>query len=404
MAHEKIVTAFNQIQQAEVAKEKLIAEGIAENHIDIISGERLRVEGKEIRHPSFWQRLFGDDVDDDYATEYNKAIQGGGVLLTVRARKEDADRIETLLDQYSTDYTASYNRGASTTDREFLGETDDVSGRTTSAGFNAGAKGVTGDTDPTAGVPGTLDHDSGKSTVGKTGATDLLTGKDSTTGLTGASTTGVTGASTTGVTGTTAAGVTGAALTGSENHEALKLAEEQVDIGKRQVSDGVVRLRRYTVEDEVAEDVSLFEQHADVFRTAVDEPAYLSDVDWSEKTIEVEESHEVPTVSKTARIKEEVGVRNETSERVETVKDTVRRQEVEVEQTGGTGLEKDRLTGVGSTTGTTAGTTGTTTGATGTTTGVTGATGVTGTTTTGFEKDSLTGSDLDKDPLTGVKK
>ncbi|MDU6536802.1 YsnF/AvaK domain-containing protein [Mixta calida] len=418
MAHEKIVTAFNQIQQAEVAKEKLIAEGIAENHIDIISGERLRVEGKEIRHPSFWQRLFGDDVDDDYATEYNKAIQGGGVLLTVRARKEDADRIETLLDQYSTDYTASYNRGASTTDREFLGETDDVSGRTTSAGFNAGAKGVTGDTDPTAGVPGTLDHDSGKSTAGKTGATDLLTGKDSTTGVTGASTTGVTGASTTGVTGTTAAGVTGAALTGSENHEALKLAEEQVDIGKRQVSDGVVRLRRYTVEDEVAEDVSLFEQHADVFRTAVDEPAYLSDVDWSEKTIEVEESHEVPTVSKTARIKEEVGVRNETSERVETVKDTVRRQEVEVEQTGGTGLEKDRLTGVGSTTGTTAGTTGTTTGATGTTagatgtttgatgttTGVTGATGVTGTTTTGFEKDSLTGSDLDKDPLTGVKK
>ncbi|WP_333896976.1 YsnF/AvaK domain-containing protein [Mixta calida] len=419
MAHEKIVTAFNQIQQAEVAKEKLIAEGIAENHIDIISGERLRVEGKEIRHPSFWQRLFGDDVDDDYATEYNKAIQGGGVLLTVRARKEDADRIETLLDQYSTDYTASYNRGASTTDREFLGETDDVSGRTTSAGFNAGAKGVTGDTDPTAGVPGTLDHDSGKSTAGKTGATDLLTGKDSTTGVTGASTTGVTGASTTGVTGasttgvtgTTAAGVTGAALTGSENHEALKLAEEQVDIGKRQVSDGVVRLRRYTVEDEVAEDVSLFEQHADVFRTAVDEPAYLSDVDWSEKTIEVEESHEVPTVSKTARIKEEVGVRNETSEHVETVKDTVRRQEVEVEQTGGTGLEKDRLTGVGSTTGTTAGTTGTTagttgttTGATGTTTGVTGATGVTGTTTTGFEKDSLTGSDLDKDPLTGVKK
>ena len=38
MAHEKIVTAFNQLQQAEAAKEKLIAEGIAENHIDIISG------------------------------------------------------------------------------------------------------------------------------------------------------------------------------------------------------------------------------------------------------------------------------------------------------------------------------------------------------------------------------
>lgn len=362
MAHEKIVTAFNQVQQAEVAKEKLIAEGIAESHIDIISGERLRVEGKEIRHPSFWQRLFGDDVDDDYATEYNKAIQGGGVLLTVRAPKEDADRVEALLDQYSTDYSASYNRaGTSPTNGDYLGETNDLSGRTTSAGFAAGASGVaggTGNTDPTAGVPGTLNDKS--TTAGKTGATDLV--NDSVTG-----TTGVTGTAATGVTGTVA---TGATLTGSDNHEALKLAEEEVAIGKRQVSDGVVRLRRYTVEDEVAEDVSLFEQHADVFRTAVDEPAYLSDVDWSDKTIEVEESHEIPTVSKTARIKEEVGVRNETSERVETVKDTVRRQEVEVEQTGATGLAKEGLTG-----------------------------------THAVDSDLLTGtSDLEKDRLSGLKK
>ncbi|MFD1804380.1 YsnF/AvaK domain-containing protein [Mixta tenebrionis] len=395
MAHEKIVTAFNQLQQAEVAKEKLIAEGIAESHIDIISGERLRVEGKEIRHPSFWQRLFGDDVDDDYATEYNKAIQGGGVLLTVRARKEDADRIETLLDQYANDYSASWRRADTTGhQREHLGETNDLSGRTTSAGFNAGAAGVTGKTDPTAGVPGTLDHDSDKSIAGKTGATDLLSGKNN-SGVTGTSTSGVTATSATGATGTAAtgvagAGVTGTSLSGKEQHEALKLAEEQVDIGKRQVSDGTVRLRRYTVEDEVAEDVSLFEQHADVFRNSVNEPAYLHDVDWSDKTIEVEESHEVPTVSKTARIKEEVGVRNETTERVETVKDTVRRQEVEVEQTGAKGLDKDRA------------------GVTGGLNNdpVTGASGndrPVGTTTSGFEKDSLTGSS-DKDRLGGLKK
>lgn len=388
MAHEKIVTAFNQVQQAEVAKEKLIAEGIAENHIDIISGERLRVEGKEIRHPSFWQRLFGDDVDDDYATEYNKAIQGGGVLLTVRAPKEDADRVEALLDQYSTDYSASYNRSgtADTTgaNREHLGETNDLTGRTTSAGFTAGASGVTGNNNPTSGVPGTLGDKS--TTAGKAGATDLVNDAH-TGGVTDTGTSGVVTGTGTGATGTAAtgiAGTTGAALTGSDDREALKLAEEEVAIGKRQVSDGVVRLRRYTVEDEVAEDVSLFEQHADVFRTAVDEPAYLSDVDWSDKTIEVEESHEVPTVSKTARIKEEVGVRNETSERVETVKDTVRRQEVEVEQTGATGLAKDNLTG--------------------TTTGV-GKDNLTGT-TTGLEKDNLTAtdSDLEKDRLTGLKK
>ena len=94
MSHEKIVTAFNEVSQAEAAKQKLIVEGIAEKNIDIISGERLRVEDKEIRHPSFWQRLFGDDVDDDYASEYSKAIRSGGVLLTVRAPKDEADHIE----------------------------------------------------------------------------------------------------------------------------------------------------------------------------------------------------------------------------------------------------------------------------------------------------------------------
>ena len=52
----------------------------------------------------------------------------------------------------------------------------------------------------------------------------------------------------------------------------------------------------------------------------------------------VEESHEVPTIAKTARVKEEVGLRGEETARVETVKDTVRRQEVEVEHTDDTRL------------------------------------------------------------------
>jgi uncharacterized protein (TIGR02271 family) len=151
-----------------------------------------------------------------------------------------------------------------------------------------------------------------------------------------------------GYTGTPGSAVPTAAgaISDTDRDETLKLAEEQVEIGKRRVSDGVVRLRRYTVEEDVSEDISLFDQHADVFRHAVDEPAYLNDVDWSEKTIEVEESHEVPTVNKTARVREEVGLRTEGNERVETVKDTVRRQEVEVDKSGADRLsdtDSDRL-------------------------------------------------------------
>lgn len=304
MAHEKIVTAFNQIQQAESAKERLIVEGIAEKNIDIISGERLRVEGKEIRHPSFWQRLFGDDVDDNNAAEYSKAMQAGGVLLTVRAPKDQASHIEDELSAFAADYASTENERGPLTGGEFAGETDDRLGSPT----------------------GSL---ATKNQFGSGTDSPLGTGRDSLTNV-----------------GTERDTLSGTATerdslndVGAER-DALRLAEENVEIGKRQVSDGAVRLRRYTVEDEVAEDVSLYDQHAEVFRRAVDEPAYLNEVDWSDKTVEVEESHEIPTVEKTARVKEEVGLRGEETARVETVKDSVRRQEVEVER-----ADEKRLTG-----------------------------------------------------------
>ncbi|NIY48500.1 YsnF/AvaK domain-containing protein [Cedecea colo] len=303
MAHEKIVTAFTQPQQAEVAKEKLIAEGISGDDIDIISGERLRVEDKEIRHPSFWQRLFGDDVDDDYASEYNKAIRAGGVLLIARVDKDDADRIETLLDNCASDYATGSGVGDDVYGKNFLGETDDVASRPIGQDIA---------TDPTL-----RDED----VVAKTlpGDADYVSGRTASADIAGGVTDDV---------------QTNQAYRESDNRETLTLAEEEIDVGKRRVSDGKVRLRRYTVEDEVAEDISLTEQHADVFRSALNEPAYLNDVDWSEKTLEVEESHEVPTVNKTAHVREEVGLRTETTARDETVKDTVRRQEVEVDKDG----------------------------------------------------------------------
>ena len=324
MAHEKIVTAFNQIQQAESAKERLIVEGIAEKNIDIISGERLRVEGKEIRHPSFWQRLFGDDVDDNNAAEYSKAMQAGGVLLTVRAPKDQASHIEDELSAFAADYASTENERGPLSGGEFAGETDDRLGSPTGSLATKNQFGSGTDNPPGTGRDSLTNISAEREELSGTD-----TERNSLTGV-----------------GTERDALSG---TGTERdslndvgteRDALRLAKENVEIGKRQVNDGAVRLRRYTVEDEVAEDVSLYDQHAEVFRRAVDEPAYLNDVDWSDKTVEVEESHEVPTVAKTARVKEEVGLRGEETARVETVKDSVRRQEVEVER-----ADENRLTG-----------------------------------------------------------
>jgi stress response protein YsnF len=51
---------------------------------------------------------------------------------------------------------------------------------------------------------------------------------------------------------------------------------------------------------------------------------------FEEQTVEARETEEVPVVGKTARVVEEVAIRKEATERTETVKDTVRREEVEV--------------------------------------------------------------------------
>lgn len=117
---------------------------------------------------------------------------------------------------------------------------------------------------------------------------------------------------------------------GKENK--LKLAEEELEVGKRVYKSGTTRVRRYLTEKQVDADVTLREEHAKVARQSLDQAADPSDVDWSDKVVEVTETNEKPVVSKTARIVEEVSVGKEGSERVEKVSDTVRKQHVDVER------------------------------------------------------------------------
>jgi uncharacterized protein (TIGR02271 family) len=115
----------------------------------------------------------------------------------------------------------------------------------------------------------------------------------------------------------------------------LRLAEEQLNVGKRMIQEGTTRVRRFVTERPVEAQVTLHEEHANVVRRAISDPSYVKDIDWSDKTIEVEETAEEAVVSKSARIAEEVVVSKTGTERVETVRDTVRRQQVEVERVPG---------------------------------------------------------------------
>jgi len=117
----------------------------------------------------------------------------------------------------------------------------------------------------------------------------------------------------------------------TEKEEVLQLAEEHLDVAKRQVETGKARIRRFVIEEPVESRVTLHEEHAAMLRRPVTNGGTIKDVDWTDKTIEITETAERAVISKIARIVEEVVVRRQGSDHVETVRDKVRRQQVEIE-------------------------------------------------------------------------
>ena len=112
----------------------------------------------------------------------------------------------------------------------------------------------------------------------------------------------------------------------------LQLSEERLSIGKRLVNRGGTRIRRFVVETPVEEEVRLRSEKVTLERHPVTDGRAVNNADFSEKTIEMSETAEEAVVGKSAFVREEVSLRKEAVERVETVHDTVRREDVEVEQ------------------------------------------------------------------------
>jgi uncharacterized protein (TIGR02271 family) len=96
------------------------------------------------------------------------------------------------------------------------------------------------------------------------------------------------------------------------------------------VDHGTTRVRRYVLETPVERDVTLHGERVTIERRQPISGVGARGGAFEERTVEVRETEEVPVVEKTARVVEEVAIRKEATERTETVRDTVRREEVEV--------------------------------------------------------------------------
>ncbi len=110
----------------------------------------------------------------------------------------------------------------------------------------------------------------------------------------------------------------------------IPIVEEQLQVGKREVQRGGARIHTFVTERPVEADVTLREEHVTVTRQAVDRAA--TDADFQNKDITLTEMAEEAVVGKTSRVVEEVVVGKTATERTETVHDTVRRTDVEVDE------------------------------------------------------------------------
>ena len=117
----------------------------------------------------------------------------------------------------------------------------------------------------------------------------------------------------------------------------IPVIEEQLQIGKKTVETGGVRLRSRIIETPVEEDIRLKEEHVKVERESVNRPA--TEADFQQGIIEATETAEVPVVSKEAHIVEEVTLNKEVREHEHTINETLRSTEVDVDKISGGDLK-----------------------------------------------------------------
>jgi stress response protein YsnF len=124
-----------------------------------------------------------------------------------------------------------------------------------------------------------------------------------------------------------------------ERGETVQEVEEELSVGKRKVATGGVRVTTSVSETPVEEAVTLREERVEAERKPASRKLSPEEAEaaFENKTVEMMGTSEEATVRKEARVVGEVAVGKQVEERQETVKDTVRRTEVEVEEVGAKG-------------------------------------------------------------------
>ena len=129
-----------------------------------------------------------------------------------------------------------------------------------------------------------------------------------------------------------------------EQGTSVNEVEEELSVGKRKVTTGGVRVTTSVSERPVQKTVTLREEQVEVERRSTDRELRPEEAEaaFAEKTVEMLGTSEEASVRKEARVVGEVSLGKRVEEHKETVKDSVRRTEVEVEEIKPGGSSKRR--------------------------------------------------------------
>jgi uncharacterized protein (TIGR02271 family) len=301
-ARRTITAFFDTRSDAEEAVSRLQAVDIASDSIRLIPGTERDTDASASPDTSslgdagtgFWDSLRDLFLPDEDRYTYAEGLRRGGYLVSVNASDAEYERVLDILDDEGT---------IDIDERAASWRAEGWSGTSSAAARPGGTVDLTADP---VGTPGT------------TTGSRLGTGSDMSADRTAP-----------GVGAGTSADRT------ARGEEVIPMAEERLKVGKREVGQGRVRVRSYVVETPVSEQVSLREERVAVERRPVDRDVSGTEDAFRERTIEMDERSEEAVVSKEARVKEELVVKKDVEQRTETVSDTVRSTEVEVEDERG---------------------------------------------------------------------
>ena len=115
----------------------------------------------------------------------------------------------------------------------------------------------------------------------------------------------------------------------------LELLEERLTVNKDRIVAGLVKVGKHVVTEERNVDVDLEEEHANIERTNVNRPTErrIGDVDGNQ-TIEIELEAERAHVNKETFVTEEVNIGKTTERHTETIVETIKREELDIDGDG----------------------------------------------------------------------